>query len=98
MAAHDPHWLDQALGIRAGRVMWARVRVATAYAAGALLPVVAVLGLRHGDVIAILGMVMLCGVSACLSSAAARVWRTNAPWAYGPMGLVVWSAFVRMVG
>ena len=45
--------------------------------------------------IAILGMVMLCGVSACLSSAAARVWRTNAPWAYGPMGLVVWSAFVR---
>lgn len=98
MATHDPRWLDQALGIRAGQVMWARVRVATAYAAGALLPVVAVLGLRHGDAVAILGMVILCGVSACLSSVAARVWRTNAPWAYGPMGLVVWSAFVRMVG
>ena len=98
MAAHGPRWLDQALGIRAGQVMWARVRVATAYAAGALLPVVAVLGLRHGDAVAILGMVILCGVSACLSSVAARVWRTNAPWAYGPMGLVVWSAFVRIVG
>ena len=98
MAAHDPRWLDQALGIQPNRVLWARARVAAAYAAGALVPIVAVLGLRHTNGLAIAAMVLLCLVSAGLSSVAARIWRTNAPWAYGAMGLVMWSAFVRIVG
>ena len=98
MAAHDPPWLDQALGVRPARVLWARAKVAAAYAGGAVVPVLVVLGFRHGDGMAILGMLVLCGLSAWLSAVAARIWRTNAPWAYGAMGLVMWSAFVGMVG
>ena len=98
MAAHDPPWLDQALGVNPTRVVWARARVAVVYAAGALVPTTAVLGVRHADGLAILGMVILCLVSAGPSAMAARVRRTNAPWSYGAMGLVTWSAFVRMVG
>jgi len=98
MAARDPLWLDQALGVQRTRVLWARARVAMAYAAGALVPTVVVLGVRHEDGLAMLGMIILCLVSACLSAGAALVWRTSAPWAYGAMGLVTWSAFVRMVG
>ena len=98
MAAHDPHWLNQALGVQSARVLWARARVAAAYAAGALIPVVVVLGIRHTNGLAVAGMLILCLVSAALSSVAARIWQTSAPWAYGAMGLVMWSAFVRIVG
>ena len=52
--------------------MWARA-CSHGLRAGALLPVVAVLGLRHGDAVAILGMVILCGVSACLLGGRTRL-------------------------
>ncbi len=98
MPAHDPPQLDRALGVRAGRVMAARVRVAMAYGAGALVPVMAVVLVRHFDGGTVLGMLVLYALSGALSATAARMWRAHAPWAYGAVGIVMWSAFVGWVG
>ena len=100
MAASDPVWLDDALGVRQGAVMGARTAVSIAYAMGVVVPVSALLILRHGgaELVAAFGLVALAVLVSACGAWVANGWRKQAQWVYSAMALVVWAGFVRVLG
>lgn len=100
MAASDPVWLDEALGVRHGSVMGARAAVSIAYALGVVVPVSASLILRHGgaEVGAALGLMGLAVLASACGAWVANGWRNQAQWVYSAIALVAWAGFVRVLG
>ncbi|MEC8193273.1 MAG: hypothetical protein VX127_11105 [Myxococcota bacterium] len=100
MAAVDPPWLSEALGVQRTAVVGARVAVSLAYGMGVVAPVGGVLVFRHGAAGLIVGAALagLAVVTACCGAWISEAWRRHAQWGYSAIALVAWAGFVRMVG
>jgi hypothetical protein len=94
MAAHDPQWLDRALGVSARKVAIGRMAVAFLYAQGVLLPAALGLWIRHGldSCRVLLPAEILALTGASVAAWMASEWRGRAIWAYGPLGILLWTA------
>jgi hypothetical protein len=100
MAAGDPPWLDEALGVSSASVALARTLVALLYGLGVLAPVGLALMVRHGSRGAGLtvGLLVLSIFGAVSAAFAARLWRDKAVWAYAAFAVVAWAGFVKVMG
>jgi hypothetical protein len=100
MAAGDPPWLDEALGVSPSAVAVARTLVAWLYGLGVLAPVGLMLMVRHGSrgLGLTVGLLVLSVLGAVMAAFAARMWRTKAVWAYAAFAVVAWAGFVKVMG
>jgi hypothetical protein len=97
MPAHDPPWLDDALGVDGFSVWRARLVVAMAYSFGVLAPVCCVLSLRHGSFFIAAALMGLATVCALISSTVASKFKDTAAWAYAASALVLWAGFMGVI-
>lgn len=93
MAARDPRWLDQALGVSRIRVAASQGWVAFLYAQGVVIPAAFGLWIRHREIaLHVLMYIELIGLTGALLAAfSAWGWRGRGVWAYGPLGIIVWA-------
>ena len=98
LAAGDPPWLDLALGVPSGRVLWARAICALLYAQGAVLPAVFALALRHGlgAALPVFGAVeALAALGSALGALAASRPGPRGAWLYLPAAVLLWALCVN---
>ena len=93
MAARDPHWLDQALGVSRPYVAISQGWVAFLYSQGVIIPAAFGLWIRHRDSVlpVLIYVEMVALIGAGLAAVSAWGWRGRGVWAYGPLGILLWA-------
>jgi hypothetical protein len=94
LAAGDPGWLDDALGVSERQVDRARLLVGLLYAQGAVVPPLAAGLIRHGAAVlpSLLAVEVVGATVLLISTRLARRKGRAATWWVGPLALVAWAA------